>query len=129
MIATPTPWSYDLELVAHPPSVARARNFVADLLIHHGLPHLVDDVRLVVSELATNAIMHAQTGFSVTLRGFDGFVVVEVHDGSQAGPFLRASPSLDTSGRGIAIVKALSRDWGVNEYEGGSKAVWAEFLA
>lgn len=128
-MASPTPWSYDIELVASAPSVGRARNFVADLLFHHGLPHLVDDVRLVVSELATNAIMHAQTAFSVTLRGFDGFVVVEVHDGSHAGPFLRAAPSLETNGRGIAIVQALSRDWGVNEYEGGSKAVWAEFLA
>lgn len=128
-MTAPTPWSYDLEFIASPPSVGSARNFVGDLLRHHGLPHLVDDVRLVVSELATNAVMHARTGFSVTLRGFEGFVVVEVHDGCRAGPFLRASPSLDTNGRGISIVQALSRDWGVNEYEGGSKAVWAEFLA
>lgn len=113
----------------NPPSVASARNFVADILSRHGLPHLVDDVRLVVSELATNAITHARTAFSVTLRGFDGFVVVEVRDSSQDGPFLRAAPSLDTNGRGLAIVKALSRDWGINEYEGGSKSVWAEFGA
>lgn len=128
-MATPTPWSYDIELIAKPPSVASARNFVADILSRHGLPHLVDDVRLVVSELATNAITHARTAFSVTLRGFDGFVVVEVRDSSQDGPFLRAAPSLDTNGRGLAIVKALSRDWGINEYEGGSKSVWAEFGA
>jgi hypothetical protein len=44
--------------------------------------YLVDDVQLVVSELATNAILHARTPFTVTLDGFDDLVFLTVMDGS-----------------------------------------------
>ncbi len=48
-------------------SPALARDFVRLLLVAHHLSHLVEDMRLVVSELGTNAVTHAQTPFSVTL--------------------------------------------------------------
>lgn len=109
-------------------SVASARGFVTDLLGCHDLSHLAEDVRLAVSELATNAVLHARTGFTVTLGRVDELIVLEVSDDSEVGLTLRESPSLDTNGRGIVIVQALSRDWGVNENEGGGKSVWANFV-
>lgn len=67
-------WSHETVLAADPMSVARARDFVCTHLVVHDLLHLVEDVRLVVSELATNAVAHAQTPFAVTLSSANGSV-------------------------------------------------------
>ena len=73
-------------------------------LLEHDLPHLVDDIEVVVSELATNAMAHAQTPFTVILCAFDETVVLEVSDESRAEPRL-----------------------GVLSRASGGKSVWAEF--
>ena len=122
-----TAWLHTTELAAEAGSASEARVFVTLHLLAHGLGHLVDDVRLVVSELATNAMVHAQTPFMVILQALDGSVRLEVQDGSQAGPILVMARGLDTGGRGVAIVNALSRDWGVIANLSGGKSVWAEF--
>lgn len=127
-MATPERWLHQMEFVTSDLSVGDARAFVSLHLLGHDCHELVDDVQLVVSELATNALVHGDSGFTVTLRGFDGVVVVEVEDGSQVGPTLRAASALDTNGRGVAIVNTLSSKWGVDHYEGGGKSVWAEFV-
>jgi len=119
-------WSRSAEFAADPRSSSKAREFVTLHLCHHDLEHLVDDVRLVVSELATNAMVHAHTPFTVTLQGATELVHLEVIDGSHVGPVLRKARALDTGGRGVAIVQAMSRDWGVVDQSGG-KSVWAEF--
>lgn len=62
------PWSDDLELTVQPVSAFFARDFVRHRLLAHGMAHLADDVALVVSELATNALVHAQTPFKVSLQ-------------------------------------------------------------
>ena len=120
-------WSHATEFAAEPTSVGRARSWVGLRLIDHDLAHLVDDLQLVVSELATNAMVHAETSFLVTLTGAGESVLLEVLDGAQAGPVQFASQSLETSGRGVAIVDALSRAWGVTGHMAGGKSVWAEF--
>ena len=61
------------------------------------------------------------------LCAFDETVVLEVSDESRAEPSLVVARALDTSGRGVAIVQALSRDWGVLSRASGGKSVWAEF--
>jgi anti-sigma regulatory factor (Ser/Thr protein kinase) len=53
-----TLWSDHTVLPASPDSPAEARAFVVRLLVEHRLLYLVDDVRLVASELATNAVVH-----------------------------------------------------------------------
>ncbi len=108
-------------------SVAGARAFVTLHLVDHDLERLVEDLQLVVSELATNALLHGRTGFLVVLLAFDGSVRIEVHDGSRPIPVQVAARTLDVGGRGIAIVNTLSRDWGVTTQPSGGKAVWAEF--
>lgn len=121
--------THTLELPGEATSVAAARRFVADLLLEQRLPALVDDVMLVVSELATNAILHAETSFDVTLQSVDGLVLLEIRDGSPRAPVQSRRAMLGIHGRGIAIVMALSRDWGVTLDTDGGKTVWASFDA
>lgn len=120
-------WSHAAEFAADPASVRMTRLWVSQRLLDHDLAYLVDDLQLVVSELATNAMMHAETPFVVTLRAFKASVRLEVLDGVQSGPVRRTAQILETSGRGVAIVDTLSRAWGVTGNPSGGKSVWAEF--
>ena len=120
-------WSHETEFSAEPTSAAQARAFVSQHLLGHGMPHLVDDIELVVSELATNAMVHACTSFTVSLCASDESVCLEVSDGSPVEPSVVAARSLDTNGRGVAIVQELSHDWGVLSRKSGGKSVWAQF--
>jgi anti-sigma regulatory factor (Ser/Thr protein kinase) len=97
---------------------------------------MLDRVRLVASELATNALLHAGTDFTVTLTKLGDRLVVEVEDqvqdqvpgltGMAAARQVRAM-SAATSGRGLELVSVLSREWGVNTDRPGRKTVWASF--
>ncbi len=127
--------------VLHPPSGAaelsarfpakgdaarRARRFVAGALERWGKgSRLLDDAQLVVTELATNAVVHARSPFSVELQRRDGGVRLAVRDAGRARPILRDPDPLDTSGRGLRIVAALAAGWGV-EPDGDGKTVWAD---
>ena len=73
-------WSYESDFAAEPASVAAAREFVQQHLSHYGLDHLTEDVRLVVSELATNSMVHARTPFTVTLTARDHSVLLTVNN-------------------------------------------------
>lgn len=126
-MAPATLWSHQTHLPAEVESIPRARHFVCTLLIDHRLLYLVDDVRLVVSELATNAIRHANTPFAVTLERADPSVLLTVTDGSPVPPIRLAADVLDTGGRGLSIVDQVSRDWGVTPWPGEAKSVWASF--
>jgi anti-sigma regulatory factor (Ser/Thr protein kinase) len=109
-------WSYDLELAVQPVSASMAREFVRGHLLAQGLARLNDDAVLVVSELATNAMVHAQTPFTVSLQAFEQTLLLEVEDGSRTGPVQVAARVLDTGGRGLTIVTLLSRAWGVDAH-------------
>jgi anti-sigma regulatory factor (Ser/Thr protein kinase) len=126
MAACPA-WSYDIRLAIQPVSASRARDFVRQRLAEQGLERLEDDVTLVVSELATNAMVHAQTPFTVCLQAFERTLLLEVEDGCRTAPVLLVARGLETNGRGLSIVSLLSRDWGVNARSDGGKSVWAEF--
>ncbi len=120
-------WSHEATFEASPTSAFHARTFVSQHLIDHRLLYLVDPVRLVTSELATNALVHAQTAFSVNLAASDQAVLLTVRDESRALPTRRAAQAMDLSGRGLEIVDSVSLGWGTNENGAGSKAVWASF--
>ena len=127
MAGIATLWSHQTTLEASPISASRARGFVSHHLIDHRLLYLVDPVRLVASELATNALVHAQTAFTVTLAGLDETVVLTVRDNSAVLPARSAVQTLDEAGRGLEIVSIVSLEWGTNEDGAGSKSVWASF--
>jgi anti-sigma regulatory factor (Ser/Thr protein kinase) len=120
-------WSHQTTFDASPISAFQARDFVTHHLVDHRLLYLVDPVRLVASELATNALVHAQTAFSVTLAASDQTVLLTVRDESLDLPTRRVAQAMDLSGRGLEIVGIVSRDWGIKEEGAGSKAVWASF--
>lgn len=122
-----TDWSYATVLAADSRSAALARDFVRLHLIAHHLSHLVEDLRLVVSELATNAVAHAQTPFVVTLSSRNGIVLLVIQDGSTLAVVPHAPEAMDMSGRGMMIVELLSHEWGTSVDDRGHKSVWATF--
>ena len=127
MAASRHPWSHQAAFEATPRSASQVRSFVVRHLEDHGLEHLVEPVRLAASELATNALVHAQTTFVVTLEGGERVVLLTVRDDSLSLPARRAAQVLDSTGRGLEIVDIVSSDWGIDTDAAGSKAVWAAF--
>jgi hypothetical protein len=120
-------WSDRVTLLPISASVPAARGFVRDLLIEHDLLYLVEDVRLVSSELATNAVRHARTSFTVLLEGLIDSVRLTVTHDCVPRHVLTAVPVMATAGRGLNIVGYYSRDWGVSEERRNAKSVWASF--
>jgi anti-sigma regulatory factor (Ser/Thr protein kinase) len=120
-------WSHDIELAAEPLSASKAREFVCLRLVEHDLLYLVDEVQLVASELATNAIVHANTPFIVSLSAVDQTVLLAIRDGSRSVPVGARPQVIDMGGRGLMVVQLLSHGWGVSSDGRGSKSVWASF--
>lgn len=107
-------------------SVGKARDFVTTVV---GVCDRTDDIRVCVSELATNALQHTPAGrrFLVRIIFSEGVVRIEVHDASGATPCLRTPADTDERGRGLMLVSALADDWGVADRSGPGKFVWAAF--
>jgi anti-sigma regulatory factor (Ser/Thr protein kinase) len=129
LVVVTVDWSHTITLAAERRSVGEARDFVCVHLLAHHRSHLVDDVRLVVSELTTNAVAHAGTPFVLTLSSSGGITHVEVRDGSGSPVTPRTPDALDTAGRGLLIVGSLSHAWGSTTDGLGFKSVWASFGA
>jgi len=122
-------WSHETILSADPVSASKARDFICQHLVAHDLLHLVEDIRLVASELATNAMVHARTPFVLTLSEMNGVVLLTVRDGSATVPVREVPQVMDMGGRGLVLVELLSREWGVSTGASGSKSVWASFAS
>jgi PAS domain S-box-containing protein len=113
-------------LPADPASVASARRFVSDVLAEWSVPHLLDDVLLLTSELVTNAVLYTaeEVELRLTMRG--PRLRVEVVDSSGERPVrLRTADPGATSGRGLLLVETLAEQWGV-DVQGVGKVVWFE---
>jgi two-component sensor histidine kinase len=87
---------------------------------------VADDVVLIVGELVANAIMHASGSVTVVLRKRPRVIHVEVMDDSPSLPNAQPSSVDGTSGRGLAIISSLSRQWGAHLRTNGGKSVWAD---
>ena len=90
-----------------------------------GLDRLAWAAEQLVSELATNCLLHARTEYTVELSREDGVVRVSVRDGSPAQPRTRHYGDESTTGRGLRLVETLSSRWGVEPAAAG-KSVWFE---
>jgi serine/threonine-protein kinase RsbW len=110
-------------------SVAR-HAFVGDLESLGVTEDVREDVMLVISELVSNAVKHAAPlpGGKVLVRCSidDDCLHVEITDG---GSVTRPNPAVATvfalGGRGLDIVRMISREWGVTQ-DGSSVTVWAD---
>lgn len=108
-----------------PASVPAVRRFVMSELDH--LPEeTLETVRLMVSELATNAVVYGGTEFTVEVDRALSRLIVSVMDSGGGTPEvqIRTGPS-DLHGRGLFIVRELADDWGVTPAGGHTgKVVW-----
>ena len=110
-------------LPAEPSSASRARRMTADALRTWGLDHLVDAATLLVSEVVTNAVLHAGTDLELRVtRTADG-ARFEVRDGSDVVPTVRNFDNEAATGRGLSILDAMASAWGVDRTDRG-KVVW-----
>jgi CheY-like chemotaxis protein len=108
---------------ADPQSVSAARRFVAGTLADWELSELADTITLLLSELVTNAIIHAEAAPDVTVRLLRDRVHVEVADGRSRTVDAQETSETDSTGRGLALVDALAADWGSVSVADG-KVVW-----
>jgi two-component sensor histidine kinase len=104
-----------------PSQVAKARHFALDAAEAIGC--CPGDLALVVSELATNACVHAHSPFTVSLNRHASGLLIEVAD-DDTTPVNIQPLGQGPSGRGIHIVAAVAKEWGTSTKASG-KSVWA----
>ena len=109
-----------------PASVREARQFlrttIAEIIAEN--EELLLAAQLVVSELATNAVEHAQSTFEVVIV-VDEELTIAVHDCSPVPPEPRSPSHQDKSGRGLLLVDKIAGRRGC-EPDGDGKKVWCE---
>ncbi|MEU6716157.1 ATP-binding protein [Nonomuraea sp. NPDC046802] len=111
------------DLPAVPEAAGRARRLVRDTLATWGLSTLADDMTPVVSEVVTNAVVHANSAMTLSLHRQGRHVRGEVADRSTVWPTPFPAGPDEEHGRGLAIVAAYSKRWGVDPRTDG-KTVW-----
>lgn len=116
--------------------VASVRRFVRDIAIDWNATEETPEIaELLTSELVTNALTHG-TPDTPTRAGTIRIAVarerelmtVDVYDPSTRIPQMRSADFMESSGRGLTIVKSLSHTWGCTPNTGG-KSVWFQLLA
>ncbi|WP_375499296.1 ATP-binding protein [uncultured Jatrophihabitans sp.] len=118
----------ECRLPAEPRSVAAARSFVTEAMIGHA-PDTVFRAELLVSELATNCIVHAATAFTVTLTTAGRALRVDVSDDGDGQPVLGSPAADEPHGRGLRLVDALSTKWGIaSSPRRAGKTLWFSLL-
>jgi len=114
-----------VDLPPEPSSATRARALTREQLGTTYPSDTLETVALLVTELVTNAILHARTPLQLTLETRPGLVRICVEDQSSEQPALRHYESDAVTGRGLALVEQLAASWGVETTASG-KAVWCE---
>ena len=121
-------------LAAVPESVKQARDFARTALSVWGLSRMYDDVRLVVSELVTNAMRYGsgrpepgELPIRLSLLCAGGQLTCAVTDPSDRIPVHREPDYASQNGRGLHLVEAFSDSWDWVPLSGHGKVVWACF--
>jgi PAS domain S-box-containing protein len=103
--------------------VGEARRLVRELLSDSGRNDLLETAVLLVSEVVTNALLHAGTDIDVSATVDGAGLRVEVRDGSPHLPIRRRYPATSGTGRGMMLLEQMVDDWGVAQHRDG-KTVW-----
>ncbi|KOG89734.1 diguanylate cyclase, partial [Streptomyces varsoviensis] len=112
-----------VELPGETSSVPAGRRFLLGALREWGLEALADTAPLLLSELLTNAVLHARGPIGLRLWRSNRELGVEVADGSTPRPRARLATATEECGRGLMLVAALADAWGTRP-EAAGKAVW-----
>ncbi len=107
-------------------SVPVARRFVRDLMIDSDTVADLDTASLLVTEIVTNAVLHAMAPMTLRVEVGADVVRIEVRDGSQLRPRMHAFSATAATGRGLRLLESLAVQWGVRPEPGGGKIVWFE---
>ena len=122
---TPQPASsFEIILESDNTGAATARRFASEVAERWSSPPALDDLTLLVSEMATNAILHAKPPVTLRLTHLGDEVLIEISDGSASGPTRKQPQPYDEHGRGLQIMTVVARRWGVITEDNG-KTVWA----
>ena len=112
------------ELGAGLEAVRDGRRFVHRRAVALGAVALADDAALVAAELLANAVQHGAPPVVVCARGDSTALSLEIRDASPRSPIRPALSTSNMTGRGLALVDALSASWGVRREDDGGKTVW-----
>ena len=107
-------------------SVAAARRFVEESVREWKLEQLLDDALLVISELVTNAVTHADSSCRVRLSLTPARFRIDVQDNGSGTPEPLPYSQTEEHGRGLYMVDAITTAWGLEDVPGEGKLVWAE---
>jgi anti-sigma regulatory factor (Ser/Thr protein kinase) len=86
----------------------------------------LDTLVLLVSEVVTNAVLHARSDIRLDIQPAGELIRVEVHDGSPVEPRVHHFHLTSGTGRGLRMLEQLARRWGVESDPTGGKVVWFE---
>ena len=111
-----------------PETVREARSFVRIALDEAGADW-ADEATLLTSELATNAVIHARTTYSVTVSVEDDRVRIEVADGSPVTARRCRYSATSGTGRGLGMIEDTAEAWGIEVQPPRGKVVWFELRA
>jgi anti-sigma regulatory factor (Ser/Thr protein kinase) len=115
-----------VELRGRPASVRKARAFTGDVLADDGVEaSVIELAALLVSELVTNAIVHARGTICLTVHADANWVRIEVEDQGRGRPILRPATEDQLEGRGLQVVDKLATDWGTQR-RATHNVVWFE---
>ncbi len=119
--------SRSLRLAADRRAPAQARAAIYEVLREIDLTELADDALLLVTELVTNAVVHAGTETTIQVEADETHITVTVGDGRRSDlPTLgRDVPTTQAGGRGLLLVDRLAYRWGTT-HEIDHKSVWFE---
>ena len=105
-------------------SASQARRLVRQFLEEIGRHAWLDPAELAISEVVTNASLHAHTPIDIRLTSYADQVCVEVRDFNNTLPVQRNYDVQATTGRGMALVAAVTLECGVHPLGDGGKVVW-----
>ncbi|MEO8518526.1 MAG: ATP-binding protein [Dermatophilaceae bacterium] len=125
LLATPDPEVDCLRLSPEQTVSRESQDFIARALLAAGLGPLIPAASLVVSELVNNSASDAGSDIELSVQWHLGLLRLTVRDNRPEQVHQRYPQFVDRQGRGLSVVAALSRTFGVLPTADGGKVVWA----